>query len=163
MDALFRPDEEWKRLPAKAALAHRLESLVINLIASAILIGGAWWLTGGTLWLVGLTIAAGVAWTTWRVVRIGRWMRAFGYREGEHDLLISKGLWFKSLTAIPYGRMLSVEVTTGPITRLWGLASVELITASHRSNAHIPALSAADAARLRDQLIALGESQALPL
>jgi membrane protein YdbS with pleckstrin-like domain len=59
--------------------------------------------------------------------------------------------------------MLSVEVTTGPVSRLWGLATVELITASHRSNARIPALRADDAARLRDHLIAVGEAQALPL
>jgi membrane protein YdbS with pleckstrin-like domain len=43
------------------------------------------------------------------------------------------------------------------------LATVELITASHRSNARIPALRADDAARLRDHLIAVGEAQALPL
>jgi membrane protein YdbS with pleckstrin-like domain len=59
--------------------------------------------------------------------------------------------------------MLLVEVRTNPVSRLWKLADVELVTASPRSNARIPSLPAADAARLRDQLIALGEEQALPL
>jgi membrane protein YdbS with pleckstrin-like domain len=107
--------------------------------------------------------AAGLLWTLWRVVRAGRWVRSFRYSEREHDLLISRGLWFKNLTAIPYGRMLSVEVTTGPISRLWGLAEVQLVTASSESDASIPALGAADAAALRDRLIAVGEAQALPL
>jgi len=104
----------------------------------------------------------GVVWTLWRVIRAGRWVRSFGFREGERDLLITQGLWTKSLTAIPYGRMLSVEVTALPTTRIWGLAGVELITASSGSNAHIPSLTAPEAARLRDQLILLGEAQALP-
>jgi uncharacterized protein len=163
MDALFRPDGEWQRLPAKAVTSHQVNSLLLNLGLSLAVVAAVWFLSDATLWLVLLACAAVTAWTIWRVIRIGRWIRSFGFREGERDLLITHGLWFKSLTAIPYGRMLSVEVTTGPVARLWGLATVELITASHRSNAQIPALGATEAARLRDQLIALGEAQALPL
>ncbi len=163
MDALFRPDGEWQRLSAKAAVSHRVNSLLLNVILSAAVVSGVWVFSTGTMWLVLAASAAALAWTTWRVIRIGRWVGSFGFREGPRDLLITHGLWYKSLTAIPYGRMLSVEVTTGPISRLWGLATVELITASHRSNARIPALGAEDAARLRDHLIAVGEAQALPL
>lgn len=163
MDDLFNPDGEWHRLPAVAVTAQRINSLVINLVVSVIVVVAAWLLSNGLLWLAAATAAAAALWTLWRVVRIGRWVRTFGFREGERDLVITHGLWLKTLTAIPYGRMLSVEVTTGPISRLWGLADVELVTASHQSNAQIPALPAAEAARLRDELIAHGEEQALPL
>lgn len=163
METLFRPDGDWQRLPAIAVTVHRVESLIVNLVATAVVVIGAWLLFRGTLWVVVVAAVAMVAWTIWRVIRAGRWVRAFAYREGERDLLISQGLWLASLTAVPYGRMLSVEVNTGPLARLWKLADVELVTASPRSNARIPSLPAADAARLRDQLIALGEEQALPL
>lgn len=163
MDELFTPSGDWQRLPAVAALAERLNSLVVNLIAWAVIVVAVWFLTHGLLWAVGVAAVSGLCWTLWRVIRIGRWVRSFGFSEGERDLTISHGLWFKTLTSIPYGRMLSVEVTTNPITRLWGLAAVQLVTASHNSNARIPALSANDAARLRDDLIARGEEQALPL
>ena len=73
-------------------------------------------------------------------------MRSFGYAEREQDLLITHGLWSKRLTAIPYGRMLSVNVESGPIDRSWGLARVELVTASIQSAGHIPGLPQADAA-----------------
>ncbi|MBN9105924.1 MAG: PH domain-containing protein [Propionibacteriaceae bacterium] len=163
MDDLFRPETDWNGLPDVAVTAHRISSLVANVVLWAI-IGGAVWLFTNPLALpTGIVAVVGVAWTLWRVVRAGRWIRSFRYSEREHDLLISHGLWFKNLTAIPYGRMLSVEVTTGPISRLWGLAEVQLITASHESNGTIPALTAADAAILRDRLIAVGEAQALPL
>ena len=101
---------------------------------------------------------AGLAWTAWRVVRAGRWARSFAFAERDQDLLISHGLWFKQLTAIPYGRMLSVNVNSGPIERAWGLASVQLVTASTDSNASIPGLTQADAAALRDRLITAGDS-----
>lgn len=163
MDPLFRPEGEWQQLPDVAALSHRINSLVINGALSLGIVAVVWFISFGTPWIMILTCAACLAWTFWRVVRIGRWIRAFGYREGRHDLLISRGLWFQSLTAIPYGRMLSVEVSTNPVSRLWGLSEVQLVTASQSSHARIPALRTPDAIRLRDQLIALGEEQALPL
>jgi membrane protein YdbS with pleckstrin-like domain len=163
MEALFRPEGDWKALPAVAVVANRVESTLINVIASAVVIAVAWFASRGTGWIVAIAVVTMLSWTAWRVIRAGRWMRAFRFLEGERDLLISQGLWLQSLTAIPYGRMLSVEVRTGPLARLWKLAEVELITASPRSHARIPNLPAAEAARLRDHLIALGEEQALPL
>ncbi len=163
MDALFRPEGEWQQLPDEAAHSHRINSLLINVSASLGVMAIVWFFSSGTMWMLSLALVACLMWTIWRVIRIGRWIRAFGFREGEHDLLISRGLWFRSLTAIPYGRMLSVEVSTNPVSRMWGLSEVELVTASQSSHATIPALRTEDAIRLRDQLIALGEEQALPL
>lgn len=163
MEALFRPDGDWQRLPAVAVVSHRVNSTVVNLIATLVVTATVWILSHGEPWLVAASIVAMLSWTAWRVIRIGRWIRSFAFREGDRDLLISYGLWNQSLIAIPYGRMLSVEVRTGPISRLWHLAEVELFTASHHSHAEIPALPAEQAAALRDRLIAAGEEQALPL
>lgn len=163
MDDVFRPAGEWQGLPPVAVTSHRITSVVTNVILWTAITIGLWLAFPQQGWPALLAAVAGVCWTTWRVIRIGRWVRAFRFREGERDLLISKGLWFRSLTAIPYGRMLSIEVTTGPINRLWGLSGVQLVTASAESHGTIPALTAEDAIRIRDQLIALGEEQALPL
>lgn len=59
--------------------------------------------------------------------------------------------------------MLAVNVNSGPIDRLLGLAQLELVTASIQSDATIPGLGQSEAAALRDRLIAAGEAQALPL
>jgi uncharacterized protein len=158
---LFAPAARWQRLPAVAAQAARLSSLVANVVSFAVLAVpvGIWW----NWWGAAAIAVFGFGWTIWRIVRAGRWIHSYGYSEREHDLLITHGLWFKKLTAVPYGRMLSVEVESGPIDRLWGLAEVTLVTASSHSNAKIPGLPATDAAVLRDRLIRLGEAQALPL
>lgn len=161
MSELFSPPADWQRLPKVAAKASQLNSLIANVIlfTAAALPVGFWW----NWWGAGAVALGGIGWTIWRVIRAGRWVRSFGYSERERDLLISHGLWFKKLTAVPYGRMLSVEVESGPIDRMWKLAQVRLLTASSESNALIPGLPAADAASLRDRLIHAGEAQALPL
>jgi membrane protein YdbS with pleckstrin-like domain len=161
MSDLFSPDVDWQRLPQRYVVVRRFGALAYNLVVTAIAVLAVGFIFewSWALWVA----AAGAAWTVWRVVRAGRWVRSFGYAERAEDLLITHGLWNKRLTAIPYGRMLSVNVESGPIDRAWGLARVQLVTASVQSAGHIPGLAQSDAALLRDRLIAAGEAQALPL
>jgi uncharacterized protein len=91
--------------------------------------------------------------------RVGAW----GYLEREDDLLVRRGLMVRRLSVVPYGRMQFVDVTAGPIERSFGLATVRLHTAAAATDARIPGLEAAEAARLRDQLAALGEANAAGL
>lgn len=91
--------------------------------------------------------------------RVGRW----GYLEREDDLLVRRGVLVRRLSVVPYGRMQFVDVTAGPVERSFGLATVRLHTAAAASDARIPGLEAAEAARLRDQLAALGEANAAGL
>ncbi len=91
--------------------------------------------------------------------RVGAW----GYLEREDDLLVRRGLMVQRLSVVPYGRMQFVDVTAGPIERSFGLATVRLHTAAAATDARIPGLEAADAARLRDQLASLGEASAAGL
>ena len=60
---------------------------------------------------------------------------------------------------VPYGRMQYVDVTMGPLERMLGLSTIHLHTASPGTNAQLNGLPAAEAARLREQLSALGEAK----
>jgi uncharacterized protein len=93
----------------------------------------------------------------------GRRVRAWGYAERAEDLLVKRGVMFRRMSVIPYGRMQYVEVTAGPFERAFGLATVQMHTAAAASDARIPGLSAVEAARLRDQLTSLGEAHAMGL
>ena len=162
MDDLFAPPTgSWQRLAPRAANARAVDAAVGNLLWIAGSVAAAWFLLPP--WVAWTIAGVGVVWLAWITIRAWRWTRAFGYAERENDLLISSGLWSRKLVAIPYGRMQSVRVTSGPIERLWGLARVSLVTASVETSATIPGLEEADATRLRDRLIEAGESQALPL
>ena len=92
-----------------------------------------------------------------------RRVRAWRYQERDDDLLVGRGVLFRRLSVVPYGRMQYVEVTAGPIERLFGLATVKMHTAAFASDARIPGLEPAEAARLRDPLAALGEAHAAGL
>jgi membrane protein YdbS with pleckstrin-like domain len=89
--------------------------------------------------------------------------RFWGYLERDEDLLVRRGVMIRRLSVVPYGRMQFVEVTAGLVERLFGLSTVKLHTAAARSDARIPGLEPAEAARLRDRLAALGEAKAAGL
>lgn len=96
-------------------------------------------------------------------VVIGRNAASWGYAERDEDLYVKHGALFRGLTAVPYGRMQFVDITSGPLEQLYGIATVHLHTASPGSNARIPGLPAQEAAVLRDRLTSLGEAQAAGL
>jgi membrane protein YdbS with pleckstrin-like domain len=86
--------------------------------------------------------------------------RAWRYQERHEDLLVGRGVMVRRLSVVPYGRMQFIEVTAGPVERLFKLSTVKLHTAAAASDARIPGLEPAESARLRDRLTELGESQA---
>ncbi|MCU9969075.1 PH domain-containing protein [Mobiluncus mulieris] len=94
----------------------------------------------------------------WRMWLIPRQVRAWGYAEGEKDLYIRRGIMFKKMWAVPYGRMQFVDVTQGPIDRMFGIADVSLKTASAESDASIPGLPREEADRVRVILTERGEA-----
>ena len=153
------PAYEWKRLSPNFRSLRRLTTLIfIPLVFTvpALIVGfasGRWWISV----IIGAVAALLVG------IRLGlieRTYRSWGYVEREDDLYITHGVLFRSLVAVPYGRMQLVEVESGPIERAFGLATVTLKTASPETNAAIPGLAPDEAARLRDRLTELGEAQA---
>ncbi len=107
-----------------------------------------------------VALAAGAvlaAWFLWRRVR------AWSYTERDDDLIVSRGVLVRRQSVVPYGRMQFVNVTAGPVERLFRLATVKLHTAAAASDARIPGLERDEAARLRDRLAALGEAKAAGL
>jgi membrane protein YdbS with pleckstrin-like domain len=120
------------------------------------------WVFGGSAAGIPVTSAVlvlvVVAWTVLR----GRY-RSWGYLERADDLVVRHGLLFRQVTVVPYGRMQFIDVSAGPIDRVFGLATVQLHTAAAASDARIPGLAQREADRLRDRLASLGEAQATGL
>jgi membrane protein YdbS with pleckstrin-like domain len=94
-----------------------------------------------------------------RAVVVVRSVRSWGYAERDDDLLVRHGLLLRKLSIVPYARMQFVDVTAGPMERMFGLATVTMHTAAAASDARVPGLPSAEAARLRDRLSSLGESR----
>ena len=114
--------------------------------------------SGGPIAALGVVVLGGLfAWVQWR--RFHSW----GYAEREDDLLVRRGVMFSRWSVIPYGRMQFIDVTAGPLERMFGLATVKMHTAAAASDARIPGLERREAERLRDRLAELGEAQAAGL
>ncbi|MFF9091037.1 PH domain-containing protein [Streptomyces sp. NPDC014991] len=121
--------------------------------------------------LLGLLV--GPAWAAWALLPLvsaawcrrllARNWRSWRYAERADDLLISRGVLWREETVVPYGRMQLVEVTSGPVERRFGLATVQLHTAAAATDATIPGLDPAEAERLRDRLTQLGEARSAGL
>ena len=165
-EAGLRPDTgddsiTWQRPSPRLLRARRIQVAVVAVVVAAIggLIGGA----AGTP-VIGLIVAVvllavGLAGEWFVARRVAAW----GYAERNEDLMVRRGVLIRRQSVIPYGRMQFIDVTAGPVERSLGLATLRMHTAAAASDARIPGLDRAEAAKLRDQLAALGEAQAAGL
>ena len=153
----FAPqDQPWVRVSPRLATLRRF-LLVVNGVLVTIVASTLSTLVARPLGAV--VLAAGLAAIAWGWVVVGRAVRSWGYAERADDLLVTRGILFRQLVVVPYGRMQFVDVTAGPLDRRFGLATVQLHTAAAATDAQIPGLVPAEAARLRDRLAARGEAR----
>jgi uncharacterized protein len=113
--------------------------------------------------VVALAAAVAVLVTGLALLFLRNRFRSWQYQERDEDLVVKRGVAFRRLSVVPYGRMQFVDVTAGPIERLFKLSTIKLHTAAAASDARIPGLEQSEAARLRDQLASLGEAKAAGL
>lgn len=102
---------------------------------------------------------AGLALALWELWLIPRQVRAMGYALLEDHLLWRKGIMFRQISVIPYGRMQFVDTSQGPLARRLGIAEVKLHTASASTDATINGLPVAEAEHLRQVLAERGEER----
>jgi len=130
-------DVTWQRVSTKLAAARRISALLVLAVPTAVSVVLAVW----SWWL------------------IGRQVRAIGYAEREDDLVVRRGIMWRYVVVVPYGRLQYVDVEAGPVDRLFGIAKVQLHTASASTDAAIPGLPPVEAARVRESLSARGQAR----
>lgn len=132
-----------------ATFLANLPWTIIPLIASvviAVLVDGIW---STILWIAGGVLVVLLLWLLWLIpvqADRRRWL------ETEDELLVTRGRLWRRFTVVPYGRIQYVDVTAGPVERLFGLKRVKLHTASSTSDSEVVGLADADADALRDRL-----------
>jgi membrane protein YdbS with pleckstrin-like domain len=143
---------------AALRLAEAAAATVVLLLAVGLplLLTG---LTAAAAGAAGGVLLAGIV----AALLLRRRVRSWAFCERADDLLVRRGLMVQRLSLVPYGRMQFVDVSSGPLERSIGLATLRLHTAAAASDARIPGLPRAEAERLRDQLGSLGEAQAAGL
>jgi len=156
VSAIEPPGAEWHRVSPKYVVVDMVGLLIFGVIATGV--AAVWPILSGQplAWIPAAVLGAlfliGVALTPRRV-------RSIGYQLRADDLLFRRGIMFRRIVAVPYGRMQLVDINRGPIARAFGLSELKLVTAAAASHITIPGLPEADAEALRDRLVELAESR----
>lgn len=159
--AFAPPGEAWEKVsPQLRAMRRAMVFVGAGLLALALIVAG---LLSGTPLVIVIGVCAVAVVTAASYVAVDRNYRSWGYSERAEDLLVTRGVLFRRLVVVPYGRMQLVDVTAGPIERRFGIATVRLHTAAAGTDARIRGLPPDEAARLRDRLSALGEARSAGL
>jgi membrane protein YdbS with pleckstrin-like domain len=166
MDAMTSPHVEsgpfdpvgvaWKPVSPRLATARLATVAIVLGVPTLAGVVAAVWSGLAGLWAIPAAFGLLLGWSA---LLIPRQVRAMGYAERADDLLIRKGIMFRSMVVVPYGRMQYVDVQAGPLARAYGIAQVQLHTASPGTDAAIDGLPADEATRLRDQLASRGEAR----
>lgn len=151
-DLTFKPvDPAFARVKLISSFFLGVPALVAAVVVTILTWESFRWAALGIVVVVGLWL--------WYVVLVWRRVRAMGYAELEEELVLCRGIMFRALEVIPYGRMQQVTVSSGPLLKRYGLASVTLVTAAAGTNGAIPGVPQAEAERLRTKLTALGTAE----
>ena len=140
---------------ARLATARLIVNLAFNgVIAVALAVPAV--LHSPWLWIGPVAVLALSVWELWL---FPRQVRAMGYALAEDHLLWRKGIMFRQMNVIPYGRMQFVDTSQGPLARHFGMAEVKLHTAAATTDATINGLPVGEAERLRQVLSERGEQR----
>jgi membrane protein YdbS with pleckstrin-like domain len=154
------PGEEWRGPSPRLLTLRRIEVAACTFVAACA--------AGALGSLASATVAAGAVLAAIALGLVAertvtRRFCGWGYAERADDLLVRRGVLFRRLSAVPYGRMQFIDVAAGPLERSFGLATVHMHTAAAASDARIPGLASVEAERLRDRLAERGEARAAGL
>ena len=86
-----------------------------------------------------------------------RQAKALGYMLRGDDIVFRKGILWQRMVAVPYGRMQLIDITHGPLDRIFGVSKLKMVTAAASTGIEIPGLTTAGAEALRDTLIEVAE------
>ena len=128
------PEPQW--VPAASGyltvrFVHTISALALPILAGvAVYCAGAFFGGPEALRIVGLAVVAvfGV-WGLWWILTTPRRTRALGYALESNHLMARRGIVFRSMSSMPYGRIQYVDVDSGPLERMCGVARLTVRTA----------------------------------
>ena len=110
---------------------HTISALALPILAGvAMYCAGAFFGGPEALRIVGLAVVAVFGlWGLWWILTTPRRTRALGYALEANHLMARRGIMFRSMSSMPYGRIQYVDVDSGPLERMCGVARLTVRTA----------------------------------
>lgn len=151
-----RHSPEWNRVSPKYAVIDLIGNL-LTIIPLGVVLAVAM-MNDAPVW-VNLLIGAVIVLSIVNSFFAFRRVKSIGYMLREDDFLFRRGILWERIVAVPYGRLQIVDVTSGPLQRAFGLASLKFVTAAALTQVAVPGLPKEEAERLRDVLVDYAESR----
>ena len=134
LPAQAAPEPQW--VPAASGyltvrFVHTISALALPILAGvAVYCAGAFFGGPEALRVVGLAVIAVFGlWGLWWILTTPRRTRALGYALESNHLMARRGIVFRSMSSMPYGRIQYVDVDSGPLERMCGVARLTVRTA----------------------------------
>ena len=128
------PEPQW--VPAASGyltvrFVHTISALAFPILAGvALYCAGAFFGGPEALRIIGLAVIAVFGlWGLWWILTTPRRTRALGYALESNHLMARRGIVFRSMSSMPYGRIQYVDVDSGPLERMCGVARLTVRTA----------------------------------
>ncbi|MEM4141259.1 MAG: PH domain-containing protein [Nitrososphaeria archaeon] len=67
---------------------------------------------------------------------IPKYYNSISYILTENEIIWRRGVWFKNTGIVPYNRITNIDVTQGPISRKYGIASLSIQTAGYSTTSY---------------------------
>lgn len=144
---------EWRPLDARFVRRMLVERLIIVLVLGlALLVPGFVFSEAFNppvpLWV--LVIPFAVPFLAWPFIAVPR----CGYVVRDRDIVFRRGVFFRSVTAIPFNRVQHVETSSTPLDRKFDLAALQIYTAGGSGgDLKIEGIAAAVAEQLRGYVL----------
>ena len=102
-------------------------------------------------WLKILVFVVWVLVFSLSMILAGKQYNRAGYALREKDVIYKHGVWWHTVTTVPFNRMQHCEISQGPIQSAFGLATLRIFTAGGTSSdMAIDGLSHKEALRIKD-------------
>lgn len=150
----------WVHLADRARVMFHLQALArlvlfqapVSLVLGAVA-AGVVGLVGGVAIGAGLLLTQTLAAVWMPSLAFDRWR----YALRAEDLIVERGVWVRRTTSIPLSRIQHVDTRRGLLEQWFGLARVQVYTASGvGADGVVPGLDVDVAEALRDELVRLG-------
>lgn len=149
-------DGTWHQISKKYVISQVVQYvfwIAVVLVGAAVVTtasGEPWaWIPAGVISLANIV----------SLIFIPRQAKALGYMLRGDDIVFRKGIVWQRMVAVPYGRMQLIDITHGPLDRVFGVSKLKMVTAAASTGIEIPGLTTAGAEALRDTLIEVAETR----
>ncbi|PYD02382.1 hypothetical protein B4U78_001540 [Microbacterium esteraromaticum] len=149
-------DGTWHQISPRYVVSQFVQNTIIIVLVAVAAVIAATVLDQQWVWIpAGAFIAIDVI----TLIILPRQARALGYMLRADDVVFRRGILWQRMVAVPYGRMQLVDITQGPLDRIFGLSQLKMVTAAAATGVQIPGLTQEAAEALRDTLIQVAETR----